>query len=123
MAKSVKFTINLNINGKNVIAEASTKSKELAVNLGIAEEKGDKLKETLFHFNQVTRSFQDVFNSLQQLTSAMHTYTEAYSIQQQVETQLATAMRNTMGATNDQIQGIRDLTASQRFNCFKSSGV
>ena len=42
MAKSVKFTINVNINGKNVIAEASTKSKELAVNLGIAEEKGDK---------------------------------------------------------------------------------
>ena len=34
MAKSVKFTINVNINGKNVIAEASTKSKELAVNLG-----------------------------------------------------------------------------------------
>ena len=44
MGKSVKFTINLNVNGKNVIAEASTSSKELAVNLGIAEEKGDKLR-------------------------------------------------------------------------------
>ena len=91
MAKSVKFTINLNVNGKNVVAEASTKSKELAVNLEIAQEKGNKLRESLFHFNQVTYSLQGVANSLQQLTGVMHTYTQAYTVQQQAETQLATA--------------------------------
>ncbi len=44
MAKSVKFTINVNVNGKNVIAEASTNSKELAVNLGLSEKKRSLLK-------------------------------------------------------------------------------
>lgn len=47
MAKAVKFTINVNVNGKNVIAQASTSSKELAVNLGLAEEKSKSLQDLI----------------------------------------------------------------------------
>ena len=74
MARAVKLTIDLNVNSKNVITQASTSSKELAVNLGLAEEEGNKLHKTLLNTNQVTRSFQDLFQSLQRLTGALHFY-------------------------------------------------
>lgn len=73
MARAEKFTIDLNVNGKNVIAQASTSSKELAVNL-LAEVEGNKLHKTLLNTNQVTRSFQDLFQSLQRLIGALHFY-------------------------------------------------
>ena len=47
MAKAVKFAIYVNVNVKNVITQASTSSKELAVNLGLAEEKSKSLLECL----------------------------------------------------------------------------
>lgn len=47
MAKAVKLAVNVNVNGKNVIAQASTSSKELAVHLGLAEEKSKSLQECL----------------------------------------------------------------------------
>lgn len=114
MSKSVKFAIDLQVNGKNVIGEVAVKARDLASGLAEAQTKGGKLFETLLKFNQVTRSFQDVFHGLQQLTGAMHSYTQAYTAQQQAETQLATAMRNTMNATNEQIDSIKNLTAAQQ---------
>lgn len=114
MPNTVKFTIDLNVNGQNVITEVTAKSKDLAEQLGMAEKNGNELFGTLLKFNQITRSFQDVASGLQQLTGMMHTYTQAYTVQQQAETQLATAMRNTMSATDAQIQGIRELTAAQQ---------
>ncbi len=51
MARAVKLTIDLNVNSKNVITQASTSSKELAVNLGLAEEEGNKLHKTLLNTN------------------------------------------------------------------------
>ena len=47
MAKAVKFAIYVNVNSKNVIAQASTSSIELAVHLGRAEEKSKSLQECL----------------------------------------------------------------------------
>ena len=51
MARAVKFTIDLNVNGKNVIAQASTSSKELAFTLGLVEEEGNKLHKTILNTN------------------------------------------------------------------------
>lgn len=47
MAKAVKLAVNVNVNSKNVIAQASISSKELAVHLGLAEEKSKNLQECL----------------------------------------------------------------------------
>ena len=112
--KSVKFNIDLSVNGKNVIGEVAVKTRDLAEGLAEAQGKGTQLFGTLLKFNQISRSFQDVFHGLQQLTGAMHSYTQAFTVQQQAETQLATAMQNTMGATEAQIQSIKDLTAAQQ---------
>lgn len=39
MAKDVKFRINLTVDGKDHLVEATTNSKELAHELGLAEDK------------------------------------------------------------------------------------
>lgn len=57
------------------------------------------------------RAFGGVINQLQ---STFKSLTDAYAIQEQAETQLATVMRNTMGAADAQIESILRLTSAQQ---------
>ncbi len=51
MAKDVKFNIKLTIDGKEHIVEAATDVKRLSQELGIAETKGKRLRDSLLKFN------------------------------------------------------------------------
>ena len=48
------------------------------------------------------------------LKGALQGYTDAYSAQAEVETKLATVMRNTMSATDDEIESIKNLCSAQQ---------
>ena len=114
MAKDVKFTIKLNIDGKEHVVDASTDVKKLADELGIAKTKSDELRNTLLRYNNVTLAFQNLMSGRQQITGLMQQYTAASAVQQEAETKLATNMRNTMGARDEDIQSIKDLCAAQQ---------
>ena len=114
MAKDVKFTIKLNIDGKEQVVTASTNVKELAEQLDIAKTRGDDLRDALLVATQVTQSFQSAINGMRQISGLMSEYTDAYTVQQEAETKLANNMRNTMGARDEDIQSIKDLCAAQQ---------
>ena len=114
MSKDIKFDVKLFIEGKEQIVEASTSSQELAKELGIARMKGDELRTALLNFNQLTQTFQNVFSNIKQITDILGEYSSASAVQVEAETKLATAMRNTMGATDSEIQSIKDLCSVQQ---------
>lgn len=55
-----------------------------------------------------------VQSAVQSLQSAMQGLTRAYAIQQEAETKLASNMRNTIGASDAEIQSIKDLCSAQQ---------
>lgn len=114
MAKDVKFNIKLTVDGKEQIVTASANVKQFAEELEIARTESTKLRDDLLKITQVGASFQHVVAGMQQLTGLMGTYTAASSAQVEAETKLATNMRNTMGARDEEIQSIKDLCAAQQ---------
>lgn len=65
-------------------------------------------------FAELTIALDGVNSAVQGLNRMVGDLTAAYQVQLQAETQLATNMRNTMGATDEQIQSIKDLCSAQQ---------
>ena len=63
MAKDVKFRINLTVDGKGHLIDASTNCKKLAGELGIAEDKASKLKEAMSKWANSVMGLQAVQSS------------------------------------------------------------
>lgn len=114
MSKNVKFNIKLSIDGRDVVVKASASAKELARAMSDVETKGNKARNVLIGFNQAAQSLQNITAGLQQLTSVLTTYTNAYNIQVQAETKLMTVMRERMAASEEDIRAIMRLTAAQQ---------
>ena len=68
----------------------------------------------MLKINQVGQAFQNLGNSIRQVTGVLNELSAAYNVQVQAETQLATAMRNPMNATEADIQSIKDLASAQQ---------
>ena len=114
MAKEVKFTIKLNVDGKEQVVDATTDVQKLSEELGFAKTRSDEMRNSLLKMNNVTQTLQNVFAGLQQITGQLQEYLGAYSIQSEAETKLANNMRNTMDAREEDIQSIKDLCSAQQ---------
>lgn len=114
MSKDVKFNIKLSIDGKEHIVEATTDVKHFAQELGIAETKGKRLRDSLLKFNGLVTMFQGLQSSIQQVTGVAQTYIDANKIQVEAETKLMTVMKQRMNATDDEIQSVKDLASAQQ---------
>lgn len=77
-------------------------------------EPAENLRTRLINFNQVAKAFETVSNSVEQINSTVQDLTAAYAVQEQAEVQLAQVMRNTMDATDEEIQSIKDLCSAQQ---------
>ena len=67
----------------------------------------EKMSMGAFGINNIIGSVQTAINAVQQ-------FTEANQVQQEAEAKLALVMRNTMSASDAEIQSIKDLTAAQQ---------
>jgi division protein CdvB (Snf7/Vps24/ESCRT-III family) len=114
MSKEVKFNIKLQVDGKEHVVSATTDIQKLVNEFDNAQTNATKLRNALIKYNQVGESLKSVLSSLQQLTGFMQSYTQASAIQVEAETKLATVMRNTMGAREEDIQSIKDLCSEQQ---------
>lgn len=112
--EEVKFRIKLNIDGKEKLVEAKTSVKALADEIEQARTKSTKLRDSLLEINQLSQSFQNALSGLQQLTGVMQQYTQAAAQQEEAETKLATNMRNTMGAREEDVRSILRLVSAQQ---------
>ena len=103
------------------IADGADGLKKLAVDAGalrkIMKETVDvstELNKSLINFASLCTGIDSVANSFNSLQAAVKGLTNAYAAQIEAETKLATTMRNTMGAREEDIQSIKDLCSAQQ---------
>ena len=114
MAKEIEFKVKLSVDGKEQLVTATTDIGKFAKGMAKAQTDANRFRDTMLKFNQIGQAFQNAITGLQQFAGVIHGYTEAYKVQEQAETQLATAMRNTMGVREEDIQSIKDLCSEQQ---------
>ena len=112
--KTVIYQIKL----KNVSGDATGKLKKQLEGLGATVEVVSKQVEDLntrfLNFNQFVSSIQHISDAITQVSSTMNTLTGFYASQVEVENKLQTVMRNTMNATDEEVQAIKELCAAQQ---------
>lgn len=74
----------------------------------------EQLRTSLINFNQIAQSFEQIGASVSKLDGVVQGLTQAYYIQQEAETKLQTVMAQRMGATEAEIQSIKDLCSAQQ---------
>ncbi len=112
MANEITFKIR--IDGSDSVKEITLDSKELAQAFSQVQTEVKGLKANMVSLASTIGAIDGVTNALNQLNGMMTSLTSAYSVQESAETRLAQAMRNSMGATDEQIQSIKDLTSQQQ---------
>lgn len=115
---TVQFTINLNGNAVSGVAKLDQGVTQLDAGMnrlrGTAEKVNgsmDRLGKSAFRLNNILSVAGMVIG---RVSSSMKAFTEANQAQQEAETKLARVMRNTMDASDNEIQSIKDLTAAQQ---------
>lgn len=114
MSKEVKFNISLLVNGKEQVVQATSSVRELGKQMREVRKHSRTMRDSMLSFAGISTAVASMSYGLQQVTGLLKTYTQAYATQIQAETQLATAMRNTMAATDDDVAAIKSLTAAQQ---------
>ena len=114
MSKEIKFNVRLNVDGKEQLTTATTSIAEMKRAVEETEDRTNKLKETLQEYSQVSTAIQNVVRGLQQLTGVLREYSAANAVQVEVETKLATVMRQRMEASEADIDAIKQLASAQQ---------
>ena len=112
MSDIVKLQIK--ITGSDSFKEVEVSAKELAEAIDAVKKRSPELNEKLLNANQIAQTIDQVGSAIQSLHSVMRGLTDAYAVQSAAEARLEQMMRNTMGATDDEIQSIKDLAAEQQ---------
>ena len=113
MAKEIKWNIRLNIDGKNVVVQASQSVKELQRNLMAATTGSQRLGAALFRFNQVARVYSNISDSISTLSGVMNGYISKANSAAEAQTKLTTIMRQRMGATEADTAAVNKAVAAQ----------
>ncbi|MDO5316960.1 MAG: hypothetical protein Q4F82_12795 [bacterium] len=107
---TVRLKIKIDDDFKTVEANAD----DLREAIGQVVDEAGKVNSSLINSNQIAQAFEQVSASVQALQSVMHDLTDAYAVQSAAEARLEQVMRNTMDATDDEIQSIKDLASAQQ---------
>lgn len=111
MTQVVQFTINLNGNAVNGIAQIENGLNDLVPAIENSRSKLDSLGGVAFKLNNI---FSLASSVIGRVSSSLKTFEAANQAQQEAETKLTQVMRNTMGAGVDELAAIKELTAAQQ---------
>lgn len=75
---------------------------------------GQQLKGSVINFAALATGIQAAQRSFNELQGAMQGLADAYAVQEIAETKLATVMQQRMGASDAEIQSIKDLASAQQ---------
>lgn len=106
--------LHLKISGSNEFKEVEVSAEELAKAIEQVKKKTVDLENSLINSNQMVQAFEQVSSAVRGLQSVMSDFTGAYSVQAAAEARLEQMMRNTMDATDEEIQSIKELAAEQQ---------
>lgn len=108
---SITFKLEGDSNSfKNLTKDAEGLKKAMS---GVITE-GQQLKGNVINFAALATGIDAAQRSLSQLQGAMQGLADAYAVQEVAETKLTTVMQQRMGATDAEIQSIKDLAAAQQ---------
>ena len=110
MSDTVRLKIKIDDDFKTV----ETNAGDLRDAISQVVDEAGKVNSSLINSNQIAQAFEQVSSAVQSLQSVMHDLTDAYAVQSAAEARLEQVMRNTMDASEAEIQSIKDLTAAQQ---------
>lgn len=103
----IEFIINVTGNARKGVAEIGFEAER-------SQAKVSKFMTAVRTVRDVGLAVQTVTGFVRSLGSAVRGLQEAYNMQAVAETKLAAVMRNTMGATREEIQSILDMASAQQ---------
>ena len=112
--KTLDFTIHIKDEGSSVIKKIGVDTEELSKAVRAVKQEMDALITKVGNLALFTKTFKDISSAITQVQGVFKTWTSATVAQTTAETQLTTMMRQRMGATNEQIQSIKDLCSAQQ---------
>lgn len=112
MSNTVSFKVQINDSGsfKTVTADAD----ELGKVIDGVKRKAKELNNTFINSASISQIAEGAVSALSQLRDVVGGLVGSYNAQLEAETKVAQAMRNTMGATDEEIQSIKDLCSAQQ---------
>ena len=103
----VKFTVNLGGNAYQGLVNLGEATDRITGKVG-------QLQSKIIAFGNLNLGLAGFINVVEKLGSKFNELTAANAAQQEAEAKLGQVMHNTMGASADEIQQIRDLAAAQQ---------
>lgn len=113
MADKVSINIELKTDDKG-ITKATIDTKELAGAIDSVKKATSELNAKLINVASLAQIADAVSSAFGQLNGIVSDLSASYAAQEIAETKLGQVMRNTMGATEAEIQSIKDLCAAQQ---------
>lgn len=107
-------TVRLKIKVDDDFKTAEVHADDLRNAMKRVTKEAGNLKTSLINGNQFAQAFNWITTAVRGLQSVMHGVTDAYMVQASAETRLAAVMRNTMAASDKEVQSIKDLAAAQQ---------
>ncbi len=114
MANQVTFQIKIETVGGENVKNVTMDAEELGRVVKEVTDEQEKLNTKLLDINQAQQAIQNVTSGISQIASEVSKYTAAYSVQETVERKVAQVMRNTMDASEAEIESIKKLCAVQQ---------
>ena len=109
------ISITFKLEGDNTTFRELTKDAEgLKKAMAGAISEASQLKGSVINFAALATGIDAAQRSFSQLQSGMQDLADAYAVQEMAEKKLGTVMRQRMGATDEEIQSIKDLASAQQ---------
>lgn len=107
MSKVVEYIIKLGGNAQTATSKLRDEMNSLCTSV-------DKTQGLFSKLSSVSFGFNNIVGAISTAKSTLSGFTSANQAQQEAESKLAQVMRNTMDASDAEIQSIKDLTAAQQ---------
>lgn len=114
MAKNVKLSVTLDINGRPLIEQTSRMAKEASKSLKGMGDAARGARSSLASLRDISMVATGLSTAFQSITAECKVLTDAYQLQLESETKLETVMRQRMNASAQDIQAMKDLASAQQ---------
>ena len=109
-----KVTFEIEIKGSSEVKTVTVDAQQLASAFSEVRAEVKELDSKMVSLSSGINVLEAMSDAIGQLHGTLSSLTSAYTQQEVAETRLAQAMRNTLGASDEEIQSIKDLAAEQQ---------
>lgn len=114
MASNSTISIGFIMEGAGGLKQLCLDDDALRQIMGATVTEAEKLHKSFINYAAIGNTINHVVNAIGEIHQVLGELTGAYNAQIEAETKLAVNMRNTMGATEEEIQSIKNLCSAQQ---------